>query len=113
MSYKIKSAASFDKDFKRLLKRYVSLPDDLKLLVKELKKNPAMGTSLGHGVHKIRMAIKSKGGGKSGGARVITYVNVVIDTEEGSVYLLAMYDKSDQDTITDQAIKDLLKQIPE
>ena len=112
MSYKIKSVASFDKDFKRLLKRYHSLPDDIKALVKDLRKNPMVGVSLGHGVHKIRLAIHSKGGGKSGGIRVITYVNVMVEIEEGVVYLLAMYDKSDQDSIADKAIKELLKQLP-
>ena len=112
MSYKIKSVASFDKDFKRLLKRYHSLPDDVKALVKDLRKNPMMGASLGYGVHKIRLAIHSKGGGKSGGVRVITYVNVMGEIEEGVVYLLALYDKSDQDSIAEKVIKELLKQLP-
>ena len=55
------------------------------------------------------MAIASKGKGKSGGARVITYIQVTIH----SVYLLTIYDKSNKDTVSDSEIKELLEQIPE
>ena len=47
MSYKIKTIPSFNKDFKRLYKRYRSLPDDIKQLVKDLQINPLMGVDLG------------------------------------------------------------------
>ncbi|MDO4819359.1 MAG: hypothetical protein Q3994_03160 [Prevotella sp.] len=31
------------------------------------------GNNLGNGVYKVRIAIASKGGGKSGGGRIVTY----------------------------------------
>ena len=43
-------------------------------LFEELSENPILGTSLGDNCYKVRVAIKSKGKGKSGGARVITYI---------------------------------------
>ena len=62
----------------------------------------------GNHCYKIRLAITSKGKGKSGGARVITYVQVV----HHSVYLLAIYDKAEQADIEDNDLKNLLKLIP-
>ncbi|MCL4165465.1 UNVERIFIED_CONTAM: hypothetical protein GTU68_000936 [Idotea baltica] len=53
------------------------------------------------------MAIQSKGKGKSGGARVITYILV----SEETVYLLSIYDKSELDNISDKELKDLLSYI--
>ena len=69
------------------------------------------GVDLGSGVHKIRMAIASKGRGKRGDARVITYVDVLLELQSGIVALLAVYDKADQATISDNAIQALLKDL--
>ena len=71
----------FRKQAKRLAKRYRSLADDLEAFVDELSQNPNMGKDLGSGVRKIRMAVKSKGKGKSGGMRVITF-NVIVSDKE-------------------------------
>ena len=111
MSYKIKTIPSFDKDFKRLYKRYRSLPDDIKQLVEDLQINPLMGVDLGNGVHKIRLGIKSKGAGKRGGARIITHTDVVVDIKEGTILFFALYDKSDQESIPDKIIKELLNEV--
>ena len=72
--------------------------------------NPFEGVDLGMGVRKVRMSIKSKGKGKSGGARVITY-SLTADDEDVNLTLLTIYDKSDRSTISDKEIKDLLKSI--
>jgi hypothetical protein len=69
--------------------------------------NPTDGTSLGNNVFKIRISIKSKGAGKSGGARVITYVV----TEKKEIYLLTIYDKSELDTIDDYTLRKIIKSI--
>lgn len=69
-----------------------------------LEKTPFHGTLLANSCYKIRIAIKSKGKGKSGGARVIVYVQIV----EKNVFLLAIYDKSEQENISDKEIKYLL-----
>ena len=110
MSYNIQTTATFKKDLKRLSKRFRSLHDDILSFIKELQANPFLGTDLGDGVHKVRVAITNKGRGKSGGARIITYTNVLVDIEEGDIYLLTMYDKADQDTIFGKQIQLLIQE---
>ncbi len=108
MSYKVKTIAVFEKQAKRLIKKYVSLKTELLQLVQELKENPEQGTAIGKSCFKIRIAIASKGKGKRGGARLIT--NFVI-TEE-TVYLLSIYDKSEKENLTDKELDELLEAIP-
>ena len=72
MKYRLKFQHTFEKEAKRLGKRYMSMKSDIASLSEELLANPHLGTDLGGGLRKIRMAITSKGKGKSGGARVIT-----------------------------------------
>lgn len=108
MNYTIKTAKSFDKKIKRLRKRYASIADDYENLLNELRNNPHLGTDLGGGLRKIRMAITSKGRGKSGGARVITF-SVVVAVEETDINLLFIYDKAERASITMNEILDLLK----
>lgn len=110
MSWKIKTVSDFDREAKRLLKKYRSLPSDLKALQNILSENPFMGTEIMPGVRKIRMAIESKGKGKSGGARVIYYISVA-DSTTGNVYLLYIYDKSETSTIKNDYIIKLLNEL--
>ena len=109
MSYSVKSTEVFERQTKRLTKKYASLKAELLALVKELKENPHQGTALGKNCYKIRLAIKSKGKGKSGGARVIT--NFVVTNEV--VYLLSIYDKSDKENLTDKELEELLMFVPD
>jgi mRNA-degrading endonuclease RelE of RelBE toxin-antitoxin system len=108
MSYSVKTIPVFEKQAKRLIKKYPSLKKELGELVKELKENPEKGIPLGHNCFKIRLAIASKGKGKSGGARIIT--NFVIT--DSSVYLLCIYDKSEKSDLTDKEISELLQYLP-
>jgi len=72
--------------------------------------NPDRGIDLGNGFRKIRISIKSKQRGKQGGARVITY-NILSGIFDGKVFLVTIYDKSDQETISLQRIKELIKDL--
>lgn len=108
MSYSLRTIPSFDRDAKRLAKRYRSLRDDLSRLARELQQDPLQGTDLGGGIRKIRLAIASKQSGKRGGARVIVHVELLAQTDGGAVCFLALYDKSDRSTISDNAIRQLL-----
>jgi mRNA-degrading endonuclease RelE of RelBE toxin-antitoxin system len=108
MSFKLLSIPPFEKQLKRLAKKYPSLKKDISRLFDELEDHPQQGKSLGNNCYKIRLAIASKGKGKSGGARVITYVHIV----KSSVYLLSIYDKSEQEDIADKELSALLSQIP-
>ena len=103
MNYKIATTKDFEGNFKRLFKKYRSLYDDLEGFKKELLENPTMGDDLGNQMRKVRMAIAAKGKGKSGGARVITCTTLV-DVENAKIYLLTIYDKGEQQSISKQAI---------
>jgi len=105
MSYNVLSISPFDKQLKRLSKKYPSLKKEFSELIEALETNPEQGTALGNNCYKVRIAIASKGKGKSGGARVIT--NIVIS--ENTVYLLSIYDKSEKQNLTDLELKELLK----
>ena len=106
MLYNVKTSSRFDREFKRLAKKYVSLKGEYEGLINELEENPEKGDFLGNNLYKIRLAIASKGKGKRGGARVITYLK----TEEGNIYLLSIYDKGEKDTISDKEIKEILNE---
>ena len=110
MSFEIKTTDIFERQAKKLAKHYVSFKEDYSRLLEELRQNPMAGVDLGGGIRKVRMAIASKGKGKSGGARVITSTaDVIVNTKEGILYLLSIYDKSTQSTITDREIKRIIK----
>jgi mRNA-degrading endonuclease RelE of RelBE toxin-antitoxin system len=104
MSYKVEITRHFEHEAKPLLKKYASLKNELKILGEKLSEDPEIGTPLGNNLYKIRLAITSKGKGKSGRARVITYLK----TEQKNVYLLSIYDKGERDSISDKEIKDIL-----
>lgn len=108
MSYKVKLIPRFEKEIKRLSKKYPSLKLEYIELVNDLKQNPTQGTSIGNNCYKIRLSISSKGKGKSGGARVITYFQISATT----VYLLSIFNKSEQENIGDRELSELLRYIP-
>jgi len=108
MSYKVDTIAPFRKEAKKLIKKYPSLKNELDQLGKELSKDPTNGTPLGNNCYKIRLAIGSKGKGKSGGARITTHV---VHVSDQVVYLLSIYNKSDQENISDKDLQELLKWI--
>ena len=108
MSYKVFSIPLFDKQAKRLAKKYPSLKNDLAGLIESLAKSPEQGKALGNNFYKIRLSVTSKGKGKSGGARVITYVKIT----STSVFLASIYDKSEKNTITDKELEQVFKFIP-
>jgi mRNA-degrading endonuclease RelE of RelBE toxin-antitoxin system len=104
MSFNILPTPPFERELKQLAKKYPSIKKDIAALTAQLLQHPQTGTPLGHDCYKIRMAISAKGKGKSGGARVITHVQV---TKE-HIFLLSIYDKSEAENISD---KDLLSRL--
>lgn len=107
MSYNVIPTPTFKSQAKRLIKKFPSLKKELSALHDTLSLTPEAGTALGSDTFKIRLAVKSKGKGKSGGMRIITFK---IDRNK-EVYLLTIYDKSEIASIDDRAIKFLVRQI--
>ena len=97
----------FERRAKELARKYSSFVDDLVRFQEDLLQNPTQGADLGNGLRKVRFAIKSKGKGKSGGARVIT-MTIVVNAELTDITLLTIYDKSRQSTISKKDIQALL-----
>lgn len=109
MNCNIKTSSLFEKELKRLAKRYHSIKSDVLSLGKSLQENPFQGTDLGKGLRKIRITITSKGKGKRGGARVIT-LTALVATDEADVLLLTIYDKSERENISDQELEEIRRQ---
>lgn len=107
MRCKVTTITPFRKEAKKLIKKYPSLKEELASLGRKLSHEPTTGTPLGNSCYKIRLSIASKGKGRSGGARIITHFHVAKDT----VFLLSIYDKSDQQDIPESQLKALLKYI--
>ncbi len=107
MSYNIIPTDNFNREVKKLAKKHRSIKNDLIALQNELFENPTKGTLLGNSVYKMRMAITSKGKGKSGGARIISYVF----KQDKEIYLLTIYDKSEQSSISEDEINELIRQL--
>ena len=103
------TSSNFEAEAKRLIKKHRSLAQDIALLIASLAENPAQGTPLGRNCYKIRLAIKSKGRGKRGGATRadVSVITCVVALQE-SVTLLSIFDKADQVSISDQDIEQLL-----
>ena len=74
--------------------------------------NPNIGVSLGGGKRKIRLGVKSKGGGKRGGLRVIT-LNVVVESTDTCINLLTIYDKKEIPNVSDQYIDEIIRSLYE
>jgi len=110
MANKIIYSSIFIRKAKDLKKRHSSLTSDLETLEKSLIDNPKQGSDLGGGLHKVRLAIKSKGKGKSGGYRIITYL-VSQSDENISINMLTIYDKSEESSINKQYLLKLLKEL--
>lgn len=77
---------------------------------KDIINNPFLGDDLGSGIRKVRMAIASKGKGKSGGARILTF-NLLLDTESMEITLLTIYDKGEISNVKDDFIKYLISNL--
>lgn len=104
MAYNVIVTPHFDKKAKPLLKKYRSLQSEISTLLDDLAENPTIGDRITTDCYKIRLSVASKGKGKSGGARVITCVKV----ENYDVFLLSIYDKSEQSDISNKDLSDIL-----
>ena len=107
MIYSVLSTNRFEKELKRLVKKYASLKTEFAGFVSDIIQNPEKGISIGNNCYKIRLAIGSKGKGKSGGARIITYIY----KENETIYLLTIYDKSEKQNIKPDELKDIIESL--
>lgn len=107
MSYSILPTHRFEKELKRLVKKFPTLKTEYAELIQIIVLNPKTGTYVGNNCYKIRIAIQSKGKGKSGGARAITYVYI----ETKTVYLLTIYDKGEKENLKSNELKIMIESL--
>lgn len=112
MKVEVIVSENFRKEAKKYLKKFHSLREELADFEKSLLENPKQGTKLTDSTYKIRLASKSKGKGKSGGFRIITYLIEQIEIEDAEeetiVTLLSIYDKSEVSTLSEGQITSLI-----
>ena len=115
MNVNVVPTSNFERKAKKLIKKYRSLKGELAELTAELESNPRKGTHIRENVYKIRLAVKSKGKGKNGGMRVITYIDIFLAHEapETDVYILSIYDKSENENIGEGYLTDLVDEVQE
>ena len=110
MMVDIRLGTEFKRQFKRLMKKYPSLLEDLKTFKQDLEINPQQGVALGAHLYKVRMAIASKSKGKSAGARVITY-RILVKQECIEITLLTIYDKNEIENVSDEYLQSLVEEM--
>jgi hypothetical protein len=110
MANQIAYSQIFIRKAKELKKRHVSLVSDLEALEKSLLEHPKQGADLGSGLYKVRLAVKSKGKGKSGGYRVITFLLINSDSDI-TINMLTIYDKSDESSIDKKYLLAIIKEL--
>ena len=108
MNCKITTTPDFARELKQLAKRYPSIKNDFRVFLDSLHETPLMGIELGKHLRKVRFPITSKGKGKSGGARVITHT-LIMETDGADITLVTIYDKSNQENISDKELRNLMK----
>ena len=118
MKIKLILSPHFRNELKKLGKKYRSLDSDLEQFCIELIKNPVQGVLIRPNVRKVRMSIASKNKGKSAGARILTYFDVLVSFQESEseesyqkIYLFSIYDKSEQENLSPKDIENLIEQI--
>ncbi len=106
MNYEIVAIDEFQKDVKKLYKKYKHIKNDILELINTLELNHDIGINLGENLYKIRVK-NSDTGGKSGGYRVIYYAKL----QNNKIYLMSMYSKTQQENIDMSKLKILLKKV--
>lgn len=110
MSYDVILSESFQTSVRRLKNRYARVAEDLKRAIQSLQADPAIGNLIpdDYGARKLRLPNSSAQRGKSGGFRLIYYVQ---DEGRHALWLLLVYSKSDQENISPSELKQLMREL--
>ena len=100
----IKDTETFNKDVKKLKKRYKHIEKDYIDFINSIKSIDDLGINLGNNIFKVRIANSDKNRGKSSGYRLISYLKLI----ENELYVIYIYDKSDMENINENEIDKLI-----
>ncbi|MCP4361336.1 MAG: type II toxin-antitoxin system RelE/ParE family toxin [Chloroflexi bacterium] len=112
MTYNVQLTASFKRSVKKLKRRYSHIKDDVREGVELLLQIPRLGVIVpgSGGIRKVRLPNRDAKRGKSGGYRLLYYLE---DNESQTLYLLFVYSKSDRANVTRRELKQLLDEMSE
>ncbi len=96
----------FDKQFKKLSKKYNLIKSDVEELIINFDDLHQQATSIKNDLYKIRLANSNKNKGKRAGYRIYYYIKI-----EKTVYLLTIYDKSEIEKIDENILIEMIKKI--
>jgi len=105
MNFKIDTIPRFEKDVKKLKKKFPKIKSNLVKFINELSSNPELGITLGENIFKVRIPNSSIPTGKSGGFRVITYYK-----KDDTLFLVTIYSKTEQDSILTEKLRKIVKE---
>ena len=103
---KFETLLLFDKQFKKLAKKYNHIQSDIQVFVDDFDNLHTQATSIKNNIYKIRLSNTDKNKGKSAGYRVYYYVKV-----NDTVYLATIYDKSEIQMIDESIVFNAMKDI--
>jgi mRNA-degrading endonuclease RelE of RelBE toxin-antitoxin system len=109
MPTKVNVPAPFLRELRRLAKKYPAVLKQFETLAEQLKADERPGDKIprvGRDVYKVRLANPSAKRGKSGGFRVIYYVQLV-----DSVLMVTIYSKTEQNDISPEEIRRIVDEI--
>ncbi|MBZ0301847.1 MAG: type II toxin-antitoxin system RelE/ParE family toxin [Anaerolineae bacterium] len=107
----VRFAPAFQKEVKRLRKRYPRIQQDIQPLIDQLIDGKTPGDqiqSTGYTVYKVRLPNRDAQRGKSGGYRVIYYIRTLTQ-----IVLLTIYSKSDRSDTNTGDIQALIADLPD
>jgi len=96
----------FDKQAKRLSKKYKNIKSDLTRLLREFDDYHQNAIEIKSNLYKIRLANSSKNRGKRAGFRIYYYIKI-----KQTVYMLTVYDKSEVEMIDEELLQDLIREV--
>jgi mRNA-degrading endonuclease RelE of RelBE toxin-antitoxin system len=107
MSYNVILTGSFKRSVKQLARRFRHVKDDVRGAVQVLLQSPTLGVTIpgSAGIRKLRVRNTDLAKGKSGGYRLLYWVQ---EQPTATIYLLLLYSKSDRDDVTRQDLQQLL-----
>ncbi len=100
------TVTKFDKDVKKLSKKYNLIKEDLKDFVLNFDDIHQEATSIKNNLYKVRLSNSNKNKGKSSGYRIYYYVKI-----NETVYLLTIYDKSQIESINEISLNKYINEI--
>ena len=109
MTSRVETTSRFNRESRRLIRKYRYLKDEQNLLKSQLQQGDRPGVRIagtGYDIKKVRLPNRSASRGKSGGFRVIYQ-----DKSGVLVLLLLIYSKTERSDIPDDVIRRLITEL--